>query len=953
MPGVVRLAFVVALLLSAAEGWAAPAAPIRVTLTQSDTGATFSAVARGDEYSSWMETADGYTIVQQAGVWYLAQQAKSGSLSATAFRADAPAPKSAAGVTPHLRAPIDPLLVEKRVPRQLNTGAKELNHTQPVLVVLVDFANISFTYSDADFATLMFGASNSVKDFYLDNSEDAFVLTPATESYGTANDGIVHVTAATNHPNYGKTLNSWRGVAGGYLSLTNGSVDFSAYDTNANGTVSPDELSVVIITAGYENAYGGDSALTPRAWGHASSFTSAVTLDGKSLSQYTIFGEAHATSLANKHVATIGIMCHELGHLMLGLPDLYDIDGGSNGIGDWGLMGGGNWNAVGSYSGDSPSWLSAWCRARVGMQEPVDITSATPGASLEEVESGGDIYRLWIDKYKSFGQYMLLENRQQTGYDAGLPGGGLLVWHVDDQQVSNANEARKWIDLEEADGLTQLDDETSNGDGGDVYPGSSANTVFNDGSTPNSRDYSGASTGISVSNISASGAAMTADLVPSSGVTGANVTYGENGANTYWGYNTTTAWTAMRVTNETGKNTLDGMDINVRYAATLELRVYQSFTGTTPTTLLYTQSNVAATAGWNRVLFTTPQNFPDGAERILVVKIVSGTSGYFASAEATSSPSGRCYIDGNGVGAYATVADDWAQAALFSYVAPLALTAPNGGESWQVGTAQNITWTHNGTIGANIKLKLYKGGIFNRFLGGTISNTGSWSWTVPADLVAGADYDVLIYTPDYLYQDVSNARFTITGPPLQLTAPNGGESWQMGSSQNITWTHDVATGANVKFKLYKNGAFVRFLGGLFPNTDSLAWTVPTDLTAGGDYKIFVYTPDYLYSDFSNANFTITNPPLRITSPNGGETWQKGTAQTITWTYEAGTGASVKFKLYKGGTFLRFLSGTVANNGSFGLTVPVDLATGNDYQVLMYTPDYLYIDTSDAKFSVVD
>jgi hypothetical protein len=35
---------------------------------------------------------------------------------------------------------------------------------------------------------------------------------------------------------------------------------------------------------------------------------------------------------------------HELGHLLLGQPDLYDTDYSSRGTGRWDLMAGGSWN---------------------------------------------------------------------------------------------------------------------------------------------------------------------------------------------------------------------------------------------------------------------------------------------------------------------------------------------------------------------------------------------------------------------------------------------------------------------------------------------------------------------------------------------------------------------------------------------------------------------------------
>ena len=41
---------------------------------------------------------------------------------------------------------------------------------------------------------------------------------------------------------------------------------------------------------------------------------------------------------------TIGVFVHEMGHGFWNLPDLYDTDGSSEGIGSWSLMAGGSWN---------------------------------------------------------------------------------------------------------------------------------------------------------------------------------------------------------------------------------------------------------------------------------------------------------------------------------------------------------------------------------------------------------------------------------------------------------------------------------------------------------------------------------------------------------------------------------------------------------------------------------
>jgi M6 family metalloprotease-like protein len=80
----------------------------------------------------------------------------------------------------------------------------------------------------------------------------------------------------------------------------------------------------------------------------------------------------------------IGVICHELGHA-IGLPDLYDYDGGSSGIGFWGLMGSGNWNTPAS-----PAHLCAWSREQLGWLDPVEIGWRPRNVDLRPVAASGD-----------------------------------------------------------------------------------------------------------------------------------------------------------------------------------------------------------------------------------------------------------------------------------------------------------------------------------------------------------------------------------------------------------------------------------------------------------------------------------------------------------------------------------------------------------------------------------
>jgi immune inhibitor A len=139
----------------------------------------------------------------------------------------------------------------------------------------------------------------------------------------------------------------------------------------------------------------------------------------------------------------IGVLAHETAHAF-GLPDLYDYDGSSQGIGAWGLMG------TGPHSTRySPSHLSAWSKEQLGWVQVDWIHGAEQDLALAPVIHEPRVYRYDLPGRR--GEYLLLENRQKIGSDRRLPGHGMLIWHVDPDRgelgVWNTDARRRAISL--------------------------------------------------------------------------------------------------------------------------------------------------------------------------------------------------------------------------------------------------------------------------------------------------------------------------------------------------------------------------------------------------------------------------------------------------------------------------------------------------------------------------
>jgi C1A family cysteine protease len=173
--------------------------------------------------------------------------------------------------------------------------------------------------------------------------------------------------------------------------------------------------------------------------------------------------------------------------------------------------------------------------------------------------------------------------------------------------------------------------------------------------------------------------------------------------------------------------------------------------------------------------------------------------------------------------------------------------------------------------------------------------------------------------------------YTLT---IQVIQPNGGEIWEVGTVHNITWTPQNLTG-NVTIDLYKGGSFSRNIGTVAATGGTYAWSIPADLPTGSDYKVRIYQGSV--EDYSDNVFTITTvvtPSIHIDSPNGGESWTRGTSHNITWTPQNLTG-NVTIDLYKGGVFSSNIGNAAASAGTFNWKISLTQTAGNDYRIRVY------------------
>lgn len=553
------------LLLSATAAQAGRAAPGAFPVEQPD-GSSIVVRQWGDEWYSGLESATGHTLLRRAdGFWVYAVQRADGTLapgSRVAGRDDpagarhlrdevvveqalehrqvgrtgpnADGTRLQPGTSTSLRDPDDPTRTAARSRDAAPTADVQpvpAAGAPPILVILAQFTDRpSLGTTPAQWHERFFGAGKSVQDYFEKASYGAFSLTPAVETSGTPNDGVVGwVSLDLANP-------GWVGDKAGNDELTKRAilaadpfVNYATYDTNGDGVVRNTELHITIVAAGYDASYGSTDP-EHNVWAHRSYLVGEdiTRVDGRWVGGwgYTQFGEMHARpadSTHQTHQATVGIIVHELTH-DLELPDLYDYDYDSEAVGDWSLMAAGEWTKLASdtWFGQTPVLPDAWSRATLGWVTPPrvigssvrTITAAASGtATTAAVQLGQNPFAFdWSGYDPGGGEYFLVENRQRVpgSYDEALPGEGLLVLHVDESNNTNQTTGSRLVDVVEADGLDQLDGFGNEGDAGDLFPGSTDKRELGPVTVPSTAYNDGTASGAAISGISDSGPSMTA-----------------------------------------------------------------------------------------------------------------------------------------------------------------------------------------------------------------------------------------------------------------------------------------------------------------------------------------------------------------------------------------------------------------------------------------------------------
>ncbi len=268
----------------------------------------------------------------------------------------------------------------------------------------------------------------------------------------------------------------------------------------------------------------------------------------------------------------------------------------------------------------------------------------------------------------------------------------------------------------------------------------------------------------------------------------------------------------------------------------------------------------------------------------------------------------------------------------------LNVESPNGYEYWPVGQSHEIVWAPGLTKDlVRIDLMHNSGSGYTVYQSlATTDNDGSYYWT-PTATVSNDDYRIQITSiTNSAKTDISDADFHITeGQTLTLTSPNGGESWPMGATRNITWASSGISG-DINISLYTtiNGytQLENTIATSVTNIGSYAWTIPTGERVDNHYLICISAANVEIGDFSDNTFSLSSPTtLSITAPYANTHWAREASHIIRWNTE-GSIPQVDIYLQRDNNSPILIEKNVANTNSYSWYITTGIPPDTNYLI---------------------
>lgn len=269
----------------------------------------------------------------------------------------------------------------------------------PVITIISKIEDHSIKYNDEVLNQIIY---DEVANFYKSTSNGRITL------YNPKDSKLSKVKIPENYKYEDRKMYGLKSII-----KSDEYIDYGQFDINNNNIIERDEL-IIINVLETKDTYDKPIASTIK--------TKDFYIENLKIESYIQLG-IHEVFSNRESLLTPSTVAHEIGHYF-GLPDLYDTDYSSKGLGPMSLMS--------EIHSDQPINFDPWSKIYLGIEKPLIIKKK--GIHLIEKE------KIYLVESNKNWIYYLIERRSFQGYDESLskvmPSDGIFIYRINEKIIN-------------------------------------------------------------------------------------------------------------------------------------------------------------------------------------------------------------------------------------------------------------------------------------------------------------------------------------------------------------------------------------------------------------------------------------------------------------------------------------------------------------------------------------
>jgi len=254
------------------------------------------------------------------------------------------------------------------------------------------------------------------------------------------------------------------------------------------------------------------------------------------------------------------------------------------------------------------------------------------------------------------------------------------------------------------------------------------------------------------------------------------------------------------------------------------------------------------------------------------------------------------------------------------------ITNPKGAELLLQESNFTVTWQSYGVETVDIAISTDDGANWSTVGESIDAAPGSYTFQLPV-LNSKSCHVRIRGHENPLVSGINNHPFTISPRFVEVTTPNGGESWNIDTSHRITWTAlDVET-VDIDYSTDGGETWSPVEHGVAASRGFASWTTPDEPSPSCLVRI-TETGDTGTSDVSDASFIIPENTIEVLWPSGNVSLPGETFTTVNWSASPGLkNVRIDFSTDGGSNWTTVASGVTASHGEYVWKTP-DMASSS-------------------------